>query len=142
MVLPVPAAFTTFVREMMSNKKIRTTNILKWILPAIFIAYYGAVSFFAHVHVEHGVTIVHSHSFDDTTGGAAHQHNSFSEIQLFHLLSSLSVEDGAVHELQLHHYTCQIASVDEQLVYPNYERPDETLQTLRAPPAYSSFIVC
>lgn len=66
---------------------------IKWLLPVLFIAYYSSVSLFTHVHVEHGTTIVHAHPFKKTADGTCHHHTSLAEIQLFHMLSSIS-RDG------------------------------------------------
>lgn len=107
---------------------------LKWLLPVVFITYYSCVSLFLHVHIEHGTTIVHSHPFGEGNGGANHHHASFSEIQLFHLLTTLSVEDGAVHALYLNFYAQQIAEIVEQPVYPDYMLPVKGQLFLRAPP--------
>lgn len=107
---------------------------LKWLLTAIFIAYYGCISSFIHVHIEHGTTIVHSHPFGKTNDGAAHHHASFSEIQLFHLLTTLSVEDGAVGAFHLNFSLQQIAEIVENPVYPDYTQPDKGQLSLRAPP--------
>lgn len=82
---------------------------MKWLLPILFIAYYTSIASFMHVHIEHGVTIVHSHPFSKASGVPSHRHASLSEIQLFHILTTISAEDGAVHSLQLDFYTQQIA---------------------------------
>lgn len=107
---------------------------MKWLLPILFIAYYTSIASFMHVHIEHGVTIVHSHPFSKASGGASHQHASLSEIQLFHLLTSISVEDGAVHSLLLDFYTQQLAQLVAVPVCPDYLRPIQGQLSLRAPP--------
>ena len=91
------------ILHLLNNMGVRQTmnKYLKWLLPVIFIAYYGSITLFIHVHIEHGTTIVHSHPFGKLNGGACHHHASLSEIQLFHILTTLSVEDGAVHALYL-----------------------------------------
>ena len=78
---------------------------IKWLLPVLFIAYYSSVSLFTHVHVEHGTTIVHAHPFKKTADGTCHHHASLAEIQLFHMLSSIHVMDGAIHPLRLQFYS-------------------------------------
>lgn len=110
------------------------STYLKWLLPVVFITYYSCVSLFVHVHIENGTTIVHSHPFGKKDGGANHHHASLSEIQLFHILATLSVEDGAVHELSLHFSARQIAELMEQPVYPDYMQPGRGPLSLRAPP--------
>lgn len=109
---------------------------MKWLLPVIFIAYYGSISLFIHVHIEHGTTIVHSHPFDTKSGGACHHHASLSEIQLFHILSTISVEDGAVHALLIDFLSKQITEIVEYPVYPDYLIPLKGKLSLRAPPVF------
>ena len=109
---------------------------LKWLLPVIFIAYYSCITLFIHVHIEHGTTIVHSHPFGKLNGGPCHHHATLSEIQLFHILTTLSVEDGAVHALHLNFNAQQIAKIVEHPVYPDYKLPDKGLLCLRAPPVF------
>lgn len=109
---------------------------MKWLLPVIFIAYYGSISLFIHVHIEHGTTIVHSHPFDTKSDGACHHHASLSEIQLFHILSTISVEDGAVHALLIDFLSKQIAEIVEYPVYPDYLIPLKGKLSLRAPPVF------
>lgn len=108
---------------------------MKWLLPVLFIAYYGNVSLFTHVHIEHGTTIVHSHPFDKATDGKSHQHKSLAEIQLYHILSTISAADGSVHSLQLHFKALQIAELSESPVCPEYITPVQGKPSLRAPPA-------
>ena len=83
---------------------------MKWLLPALFIVYYSSISLFMHVHVENGTTIVHSHPFERAADCTYHHHSSLSEIQLFHLLTTVHVQDGAIHSLLLQIY-----------VTPNYK---------------------
>ena len=78
--------------------KARLQTYLRWILPVIFILYLGEIVSFTHVHIVNGVTIVHSHPSQDQYG--QHKH-SLQELQLFHSLSTIIVEDGAVAVLSL-----------------------------------------
>ena len=71
---------------------------LRWILPAIFMIYYGEIISFTHVHVVNGVTVVHAHPYKSGNASDYH-HHSLSELQLFHQLSVFSLEDGAVQSL-------------------------------------------
>lgn len=107
----------------------------KWLLPVLFIAYYSSISLFMHVHVEYGTTIVHSHPFKSSPDGSSHNHASLSEIQLFHLLTTVHVEDGAVHPLQLQFYALRIFSISEMPVFPDYLVPVLGELSLRAPPS-------
>lgn len=56
----------------------RRENVNKLIhlfLLALFLSYYGSITFFSHYHVVNGVTIVHSHFFcghTDANGEADH----------------------------------------------------------------------
>lgn len=112
----------------------RMVKYIKWLLPVIFIAYYSSITLFIHVHIENGTTIVHSHPFGKVNGGAFHHHASLSEIQLFHILTTISVEDGAVHAYHLDFHALQIAEIVEIPVYPDYLVPVKGKLSLRAPP--------
>lgn len=67
-------------------------NITRYFLPILFVSYLVSFTFFAHVHVVNGVTIVHSHPFKK---GAAHKHSTV-ELQLIHFLSHLTADGAAV----------------------------------------------
>ena len=60
-------------------------NITRYFLPILFVSYLVSFTFFAHVHVVNGVTIVHSHPFKK---GAAHKHPTV-ELQLIHFIPFL-----------------------------------------------------
>lgn len=107
---------------------------MKWLLLVLFIGYYGSISLFMHVHVEDGTTIVHSHPFRKTADGTCHHHSSLSEVQLFHLLTTVHVQDGAVHPLQLHFYALPNYKIIENPVYPDHLIPVLGKLSLRAPP--------
>ncbi len=61
-------------------------NITRYFLPILFVSYLVSLTFFAHVHVVNGVTIVHSHPFKK---GAAHEHSTVELIHI-HFLSHLT----------------------------------------------------
>lgn len=65
---------------------------VRWFLPVLFISYLASITFFAHIHVVDGMTIVHSHPFKK---GAAHQHTAV-ELLLVHFLSHLTTDGAAV----------------------------------------------
>lgn len=67
-------------------------NITRYFLPILFVSYLVSFTFFAHVHVVNGVTIVHSHPFKK---GAAHKHSTV-ELLLIHFLSHLTADGAAV----------------------------------------------
>ena len=67
-------------------------NITRYFLPILFVSYLVSLTFFAHVHVVNGVTIVHSHPFKK---GAAHKHSTV-ELLLIHFLSHLTADGAAV----------------------------------------------
>lgn len=126
--------FCKFAAQIVMGVRQTMIKYLKWVLPVIFIAYYGSITFFMHVHIEHGTTIVHSHPFSAKAGGANHHHASLSEIQLFHALTTIHVGDGAVHALHLHFLSQQIAEIVEFPVYSGYATPCKGQLYLRAPP--------
>ena len=103
-------------------------------MPALFIVYYSSISLFMHVHVENGTTIVHSHPFERAADGTYHHHSSLSEIQLFHLLTTVHVQDGAIHSLLLQIYVTPNYKIIDNPVYPDYLVPVLGKLSLRAPP--------
>ena len=129
--------FAIFAAKRRGLNDLRET-VLKYIrvfLPLLFIIYYSNVSFFTHVHIEQGATIVHAHPFAASNGGAGHQHGSLAEIQLYHVLSTIVAADGAIHPLQLQYEATQVAELSESLVYPTHLQAIVGRLYLRAPPA-------
>ena len=109
-------------------------NIMKWFLPVLFISYMAGITLFTHSHVVNGVTIVHSHPFERAADGTYHHHSSLSEIQLFHLLTTVHVQDGAIHSLLLQIYVTPNYKIIDNPVYPDYLVPVLGKLSLRAPP--------
>ena len=107
---------------------------MKWLLPALFIVYYSSISLFMHVHVENGTTIVHSHPFERAADGTYHHHSSLSEIQLFHLLTTVHVQDGAIHSLLLQIYVTPNYKIIDNPFYQDYLVTVLGKLTLRAHP--------
>ena len=66
-------------------------NITRYFLPILFVSYLVSLTFFAHVHVVNGVTIVHSHPFKK---GTAHEHSTVELIHI-HFLSHLTTDGAA-----------------------------------------------
>lgn len=117
--------------------KARLQTYLRWILPVIFILYLGEIVSFTHVHIVNGVTIVHSHPFQDQDG--QHKH-SLQELQLFHSLSTIIVEDGAVAVLSLFDFIPSFLQEIETQVSDFLRKICFISYHLRAPPALISFI--
>ncbi len=63
----------------------RICKIVKWLLPLLFIAYMGGITFFTHIHIVNGVTIAHSHPYQQ---GSEHEHST-TEFELFQLLNTV-----------------------------------------------------
>lgn len=106
---------------------------LKWFLPVLFVTYYGFITLFMHTHIENGVTIVHSHPFQNQANGTSH-HHTLSEIQFFNALSHINIADGAVHSLDVHLYFAPFQSLITQPVCPGYISQFSCSTLLRAPP--------
>ena len=70
-----------FYWEVMTKLK----NIMKYILPLLFIAYLGGITLFTHSHVVNGVIIVHSHPFK-----GQHEHTEVQLETIFYLASFVS----------------------------------------------------
>lgn len=105
-------------------------HIMRCFLPVLFITYMASITFFAHMHVVNGVTIVHSHPFNK---GAAHSHSSM-ELLLIHFLSDLTT-DGSIGLLSLSLFFPFLLCL--LIVFPKYARyyaPYYGVASLRAPP--------
>lgn len=105
-------------------------NIMRCFLPVLFIAYLASVTFFAHIHVVNGVTIVHSHPFKK---GAAHQHTTV-ELLLVHFLSHLTTDGAAVVfalSLFIPFLLCLLLISSQRT---HYHSPYHGVVSLRAPP--------
>lgn len=73
----------------MLNKKVK--EVLKIVLPALFITYASCITFFTHTHIVNGVTIVHSHPYSSDDSGKPNHEHSGLEIQLIQTLSTFFV---------------------------------------------------
>ncbi len=67
-------------------------NIARYFLPILFVSYLVSFTFFTHVHVVNGVTIVHSHPFKK---GAAHEHSTVELLQI-HFLSHFTADGASI----------------------------------------------
>lgn len=75
-----------FIRDMSNWQK----NIAKYLLPLLFIGYYGSISFFYHTHhIENGFIIVHSHPYIPGANGSdvGHSHSDAEYTIIQHLSS-------------------------------------------------------
>ena len=106
-------------------------NITRYFLLILFISYLASITFFTHVHVVNGVTIVHSHPFKKDS---PHSHTTV-EFQLIHLLNHVVTTGAGIFFLSLQFIAC--------LLYTLSWRPDRAgycssvvgVVSLRAPPA-------
>lgn len=56
-------------------RTIRKYDLLKLILPILFVTYYGGVSLFYHTHTENGRSVCHSHPYTSgTPSNPQHSH--------------------------------------------------------------------
>lgn len=110
---------------------------MKFLLPVLFFLYSGTISLSMHVHIENGVTIVHSHPYKKSEDGNQHHHASLSEIQLFHTLSTFQVADGAVATVELPFYLAKSFDIIPAIHEKPYCSNLNTYVSLRAPPAVS-----
>ena len=119
----------------------RRENVNKLIhlfLLALFLSYYGSITFFSHYHVVNGVTIVHSHFFcggSDSDGNANHTHTTkeltlIAQLSNFITLVSVALAISIPFFVAKRHYH----------VKSRVEAPDRqtfTLSLLRAPLIYA-----
>lgn len=105
---------------------------MKWLLPALFIVYYYFFIYARPCREWHDDCP--SHPFERAADGTYHHHSSLSEIQLFHLLTTVHVQDGAIHSLLLQIYVTPNYKIIDNPVYPDYLVPVLGKLSLRAPP--------
>lgn len=106
-------------------------NITRYFLPILFVSYLVSFTFFAHVHVVNGVTIVHSHPFKK---GAAHKHSTV-ELLLIHFLSHLTADGAAVVFALSLFIPFLLYFLLGRSPYAHYHCPYHGVVGLRAPPA-------
>jgi len=71
-----------------SKHTIGTGKSLSVLLLILFLGYYSSITFFTHIHIINGVTIVHSHPFNSDKGGeSSNSPHSNKELQIIQLLS-------------------------------------------------------
>ena len=105
-------------------------NIIKYLLPAIFISYMVGISFFMHTHIINGVTIVHSHPFDNDL---EHSHNK-SEFELINGFNTTSFIDNIIAEVLQNPFLNLIAIFSEAMNSDHYHVEELQCISLRAPP--------
>ena len=110
------------------------STYFRWILPVIFILYYGGIISFTHVHVVNGVTIVHSHPYKGQDAAGGHQH-SLHELQLYHQLSVVSQEDDAIQPLGIPPFYPLFVCLLDVEVQADATQADVFSFYLRAPPS-------
>lgn len=108
----------------------------KWILPVLFIGYYSCISFCAHIHIENGVVILHSHFSPHGKSQTPHQHNSMEEIILFHTLSTLQATDGAVQTVAIERLFSSPFTIITTKYALDLFSSIYKISTPRAPPAF------
>jgi len=107
---------------------------MKWMLPVLFTVYYSIITVFTHIHIEDGTLILHAHPFKKTTDGTCHTHASFAEIILFHNLSTIQVEDGAVCSILLENFLPHLSRVVQNPTVESVQKQIIGEPSLRAPP--------
>ena len=116
----------------------RRENVNKLIhlfLLALFLSYYGSITFFSHYHVVNGVTIVHSHFFcghADADGKANHTHSPKEVTLIAYLTTFITLISAALLILISFSITQRHYHIRNQA-----DEPDKhifTLSQLRAPP--------
>jgi hypothetical protein len=105
-------------------------NLLKGLLPVLFVSYLAGITFFTHSHVVNGVTIVHSHPFNKK---AEHQHTT-TEFQLIHLLSYVLTAGVLLFPLWFAAYSLVLCTLLSKPGSPGYTSSFRGVLSLRAPP--------
>ncbi|MCD8042859.1 MAG: hypothetical protein LUH10_07320 [Tannerellaceae bacterium] len=114
----------------------RLKTYFRYSLPALFTLYIGFLIAFTHVHIVNGVTIVHSHPYQNSeNGGPAEHEHTYAEFQLLHQISTIQIAGPLVILFLLTALFTQIHTVQCNLTVPAYHNPVRTQNYLRGPPA-------
>lgn len=109
-------------------------EISRFFLLILFTGYIGVISFYTHVHVVDGVTIVHSHPFKKAVPGQPLHSHSPAGFQLIHSVSSFSSTSDVVFQVHFGTYAKAVsAELKKALEFVFLEALPGTL-FLRAPP--------
>ena len=123
---------SAYLCHRMNQMKRLYLNIMKWLLPVLFISYMAGITLFTHSHVVNGVTIVHSHPFKK---GAEHSHTTV-EFQLIHFLNHFQTIDAGILPV----FTSFVALLLCTLLWCPQQTgrltPCAGVVSLRAPPAF------
>lgn len=116
----------------MINKKVKT--VFKIILPVIFITYFASITFFTHTHIVNGVTIVHSHPYQQGDGGSPVHEHTGSEIQLIHTLSTFFSSGLIFLAIILGFLSSGKVILRPKLILSLFQNHTQGLSRLRPPP--------
>ena len=75
-------------------RTIRKYNVLKHILPILFVAYYGSATLFYHTHTENGRSISHSHPY--TSGTSSNPQHSHAGGAVVSMIPDFQAPDSSV----------------------------------------------
>jgi hypothetical protein len=108
-------------------------NIFKYFFLALFLGYFGSITFFNHAHIIDGSAIVHSHPYkSDNNGNPTHNHTQNGYL-LIHLLKNFNAAITIIFVLN------QFPDLSVRLKFETYDRfPSPVLVSsnpLRGPPA-------
>lgn len=110
-------------------------KIMRLLLLALFLGYYGSITLFTHTHIVSGVAIVHSHLSNPfsskKTDNQQHSADGFVLLQLLsHFSSTTPLLDFSIEEAQTEVSNHIAQRNDEQL----YHRNQQYANGLRGPP--------
>lgn len=119
------------------NQAKKYTTLL---LPLIFILYLGNLVAFTHVHIENGVTIVHSHPFQKNEDGTPKEKHNCAEFQLLHQISTIQINGPIFPQTLITVFLSVFLFLFSSPICQELLRPDTGSLLLRAPPALSTYI--
>ena len=123
-----PGYLLYFCRRNMVGAKL--LRFVRYFLLVLFVGYCSEIVAFLHVHIVNGVTVVHSHP---SSHKETHQH-SYVELQLYHVISRISIDDCEVSSLELPFFLTFLRSLDVIFSEGTGLTDIERYISLRAPP--------
>jgi len=112
----------------------RVMKYLRYFFPLLFSLYLGGIISFTHVHIENGVTIVHSHPYKNS--GTDHKHTG-AELQLLHQLYVIQLAGAITYTYTADIGNTHFVTLLEHVTDFVCQDPEYDANSLRGPPYLS-----
>ncbi|MCC8153515.1 MAG: hypothetical protein LIP01_04465 [Tannerellaceae bacterium] len=83
----------------------------KYFVLILYIAYYGSILFFSHLHIDESGIYTHSHPFQSSRENEPHQHDSSPALQLINDLSTFQIDGNGIEIYSIHRFIPPVLNV-------------------------------